>query len=477
MDEVFGYFPPTANPPSKQPMLTLLKQARAYGLGCVLATQNPVDIDYKGLSNAGTWFLGRLQTERDKMRVLEGLEGAAASAGATFDRQRMEQTLAGLGSRVFLMNNVHEDQPVVFKTRWALSYLRGPITRQQIQILMAAWHKAGGSGAAAASFGLQTEADGADEVSRPVLPPEISEYFLPATRRYDELIYRPALLGEARVHFVSSKFDLNQWDEVTLLRLTGKEVHTDLWDDADEWDEDDLPELDQTPDSNAAWRDLASELTQKKSYSRWSTALKDHLYRNRRITVFSCSALKERSKAGESESDFRIRLRHSAREARDLKVGKLRSKFASRFRTLQDRIRRAEQKIEREKSQKKEKTLSAGISVLTSIAGALFGRKLGSAANVSRAGTAIRSAGRVSRESEDIRHAEETLQALIDKQHELDAEVESQVQSIQDRYDPDLLELKDEQIRPRKSDLVIERVVLVWLPYTTDEDGNTARVF
>ncbi|MBL8826064.1 MAG: ATP-binding protein, partial [Planctomycetaceae bacterium] len=113
MDEVFGYFPPTANPPSKQPMLTLLKQARAFGLGIVLATQNPVDLDYKGLSNAGTWFLGRLQTERDKARVLEGLEGASASAGRTFNRQQMEQTLAGLGNRVFLMNNVHDDAPVV----------------------------------------------------------------------------------------------------------------------------------------------------------------------------------------------------------------------------------------------------------------------------------------------------------------------------------------------------------------------------
>ena len=137
MDEVFGYFPPVANPPSKQPMLTLLKQARAFGLGCVLATQNPVDLDYKGLSNCGTWFLGRLQTERDKMRVLEGLEGAANSAGSTFDRQAMEQTLAGLGSRVFLMNNVHEDAPTVFRSRWALSYLRGPVSRQQIEVLMA----------------------------------------------------------------------------------------------------------------------------------------------------------------------------------------------------------------------------------------------------------------------------------------------------------------------------------------------------
>ena len=137
MDEIFGYFPPTANPPSKVPMLTLLKQARAFGLGVVLATQNPVDLDYKGLSNAGTWFLGRLQTQRDKDRVLEGLEGASTAAGHAFDRKSMDEILSGLGNRVFVMNNVHEDQPAVFQTRWTLSYLRGPLTREQIQTVMA----------------------------------------------------------------------------------------------------------------------------------------------------------------------------------------------------------------------------------------------------------------------------------------------------------------------------------------------------
>ncbi len=137
MDEIFGYFPPTANPPSKIPMLTLLKQARAFGLGIVLATQNPVDLDYKGLSNAGTWFLGRLQTKRDKERVLEGLEGASNAAGHSFNRKRIDKTLSSLANRVFLMSNVHEDQPVVFQTRWVLSYLRGPLTREQIQTLMA----------------------------------------------------------------------------------------------------------------------------------------------------------------------------------------------------------------------------------------------------------------------------------------------------------------------------------------------------
>jgi hypothetical protein len=136
MDEIFGFFPPVAEPPSKRPMLNLLKQARAFGLGVVLATQNPVDLDYKGLANTGTWFLGRLQTDRDKQRVLEGLEGAAAAQSASFDRKSMGELLAGLTNRVFLMNNVHEDAPVVLESRWAMSYLRGPLTREQIKVLM-----------------------------------------------------------------------------------------------------------------------------------------------------------------------------------------------------------------------------------------------------------------------------------------------------------------------------------------------------
>ena len=131
MDEIAGYFPPVANPPSKPPLLTLLKQARAFGLGVVLATQNPVDLDYKGLSNIGTWFLGRLQTERDKARVLDGLEGAAAG---TLDRADADRILSTLGKRVFLLHNVHENAPVVFQTRWTLSYLRGPLSRDQIRV-------------------------------------------------------------------------------------------------------------------------------------------------------------------------------------------------------------------------------------------------------------------------------------------------------------------------------------------------------
>ncbi|MDH5335475.1 MAG: ATP-binding protein, partial [Nitrospira sp.] len=176
MDEIFGYFPPVSNPPSKLPLMTLLKQARAFGLGVVLATQNPVDLDYKGLANTGTWFIGRLQTERDKARVLEGLEGASTSTGKRFDRGRMEQTLAGLGNRIFLMNNVHEDEPVVFETRWCLSYLRGPLTRTQIKTLMEPVRGAVSTGSSAPTI---KSTKGAKGGARPMLPPDVPQHFMP----------------------------------------------------------------------------------------------------------------------------------------------------------------------------------------------------------------------------------------------------------------------------------------------------------
>ncbi|HVG01453.1 MAG TPA: ATP-binding protein, partial [Nitrospira sp.] len=183
MDEIYGYFPPVSNPPSKAPLLTLLKQARAFGLGVVLATQNPVDLDYKGLANTGTWFIGRLQTERDKARVMEGLEGIAASSGASFDRTRMEQLLAGLGNRVFLLNNVHEDEPEVFQTRWTLSYLRGPLTRTQIKRLMEPKKTSAGRNQtteAPAEVKEPAAAPPSAQTLRPALSPDVPQYFVSA---------------------------------------------------------------------------------------------------------------------------------------------------------------------------------------------------------------------------------------------------------------------------------------------------------
>ena len=245
MDEVFGFFPPTKNPPSKTPMLTMLKQARAYGLGVVLATQNPVDLDYKGLGNTGTWFIGRLQTDRDMARVLDGLEGAAANSDGKFNRQDMERIISGLGNRVFLMNNVHDDRPEIFETRWVLSYLRGPLTRTQIKTLMDPVKSGGLAGkpptshSVSSSPGSHSSTTGA-ATHPPVLSPEISQYFVPirgAQPKDSTLVYVPRLLASAGVHFLDGRRKIDESRELTVL--------VPLTDDAKpvEWDEVTTAEL------------------------------------------------------------------------------------------------------------------------------------------------------------------------------------------------------------------------------------------
>ncbi|HEY5742421.1 MAG TPA: DUF87 domain-containing protein, partial [Terrimicrobiaceae bacterium] len=231
MDEIFGYLPPTANPPSKLPLLILLKQARAFGVGVVLATQNPVDLDYKALSNAGTWFIGRLQTERDIARVLDGLQGAA---GGKFDRQSFERLLAGLKSRIFLMNNVHEGAPVFFETRWVMSYLRGPLTRDQIKTLMA--------GRKSQATGTFTEAPGARS-TRPALPPEVSQVFLPAIST-GPILYVPWLLGVASVHFADKTLGIDESRDVLLSARIPEGISRVAW---QEIPTSHLSELKETP--------------------------------------------------------------------------------------------------------------------------------------------------------------------------------------------------------------------------------------
>ncbi|MBY0262193.1 MAG: hypothetical protein K2Q20_07595, partial [Phycisphaerales bacterium] len=274
MDEIAGYFPPTANPPSKQPLLTLMKQARAFGVGVVLATQNPVDLDYKGLANAGTWFIGRLQTERDKARVLDGLEGAAGAAGTGFDRAEMDRLLSSLGPRVFVMNNVHESQPVVMETRWCLSYLRGPLTRQQIKQLMdprkrPAAASPGPSGAAlraAASAATPAPAPASASSTRPVLPAEIPQFFVPARAlpAGSKLELRPAILGLARVYYSDTKLGIDQEVPLALLTPLTRGPVPACWDDAEavELTESDL---EHDAPSGAAFADLPPAATLPKS--------------------------------------------------------------------------------------------------------------------------------------------------------------------------------------------------------------------
>jgi hypothetical protein len=483
MDEVFGYFPPTANPPSKTPMLTLLKQARAFGVGVVLATQNPVDLDYKGLSNAGTWFLGRLQTERDKARVLDGLEGASASQGSGFDRKRIETILSGLGSRVFLMNNVHDNAPVLFQTRWALCYLRGPLTRSQIQTLTASRRTAApvdSSPPAAPVVSLPAvpaaspvatvaampaapsvaPAAASAGAARPVVPPGVVERFWHTSA--GSPAYQPALLGTAQLHFVDAKTDVDHWEPARRLVLLGEDAGADPWQSATTIS--DAPELDTEPVPGATFAPLPPAAARPKSYAAWEKQLASRLYRDVRLTLHTIPALKLTSQPGESEADFRIRAGQAAREQRDQAVEKLRAAYGQKLQRLQERIRTAEAGVERERSQYQQQWLQTGISIAATVLGAISRRKMASIGNVGRATTAARGVGRATQKKQAVGRATESVETLRQQVAQLEAEFEAETRKLGELHHPDRLEVQPIQLPPRKSDLTVAPVQLIWVP-------------
>ncbi len=495
MDEIFGYFPPTANPPSKQPLLTLLKQARAFGLGIVLATQNPVDLDYKGLSNAGTWFIGRLQTDRDKQRVLDGLEGAAVSASSGYDRSKMEQTLAGLGNRVFLMNNTHEDAPVVFQTRWVMSYLRGPLTRNQIKTLMdpikattpAAVSAATSTPIASAApmsavsvaapsavptpAAVSAATPSAPIGQRPALPAEIQQFFIPARGRGGNVFYRPVIFGAAKVNFVDTKTRLDFAQDATFTTAITDNAIPVNWEDAQPLE---VPagDLERNPLDGAQFADLPPAAGKARSYAAWQKDYVTWLYGTQQIDLFFSPSTKTVSQPGEDEREFRIRLSQSTREKRDKLVDQLRKKYAPKVLMLQERIRKAQEAVDREKSQADQQKMQTAISFGATLLGALGGRKINSSGNIGKATTAIRGAGRTMKEGQDIARAEENVKVYQQQLAELNAEVEAQATELSSAVDPQSEVFETLTIKPKKTNINVQLCTLVWAPYWKDEQGT-----
>ena len=481
MDEIYGYFPPVKNPPSKTPLLTLLKQARAFGLGVVLSTQNPVDLDYKGLSNTGTWFIGRLQTDRDKARVLEGLEGAAAGTG--FDRGRMEEILAGLGQRIFLLNNVHENAPVTFQTRWTLSYLRGPMTREQIKVLTADRKAAPAPEAAAApaeapavsaalAAPAKAAAPPATPVSKPpVIPPGIKSFYLPASGAGQGLEYFPALAGWIDVHYSSTKDKVSVSETVALAAMFEKGPVVMDWDAAEELNLDPA-DLESEPLMGPSFAELPAAAKNAKAYAKWNQDLMRWVRQNRPLRVYRCARFNLSSSPRETKADFMARLAQAAREGRDLEVEKLRRKYSSKFDTLNNRLLRAEQAVMREKEQSQSSKIQSAISFGTAILGAFMGRKAVSVSSAGRFGTAMRSASRIRKESMDVNRAQETLEATKLQLEELDQRLQEDIEGIEADLVPDEESIEEVLVKPKSSDMTLEFFGLVWMPYRRDARGQ-----
>lgn len=496
MDEIFGYFPPVANPPCKTPLLTLLKQARAFGLGIVLATQNPVDIDYKGLSNAGTWFIGRLQTERDKMRVLEGLQSAQeagsessslGSSAATSNTASLSETLSRLGDRVFLMKNVHEDAPVIFKSRFTMSYLRGPLNRRQIKDLMDPIKakkigqdvnqdfsqnlgQVSGIGMISQPLKVANSSSSAAVTAnlskKPVIAPEISQLFIPSeVASFSDKpngVYRPFLLAAATVRYLDSKLGVDHTVNKCYLVPCNDSVVPADWSKAKSIKVD-LAKLESVADKNFTYAEPVAALTQVNSYKNWNKEFASWLVESLPCKLWRSAATRAVSQPNEAERDFRIRLQQTAFEQRDLMVAKLRDKYYVRINSLQDRIRLAEHKVQVEQAEARQHELNSAISIGATVIGAFMGRKGVSSSTIGRATTAARGINKVAKQRDDVGRAEDNLESLNSKLQLLNSQFAAEAQAVAEKFDPLKESLEPVSVPLKKANITVKLLALAWV--------------
>lgn len=499
-DEIFGFFPPVGEPPSKRPLLTLLKQARAFGLGTILVTQNPVDIDYKGLTNAGTWFIGKLQAERDKARVLEGLKGAIAEAGGADDVD-YDEMISQLSSRVFILHNVHDETPIVFHTRWAMSYLRGPLTKPQISTLMAP-KKAGSSGADAVERIEPVAApSSASRTSSPAEPPlidtqppdgfaptqpslshDIEQIFIPvelsergAVRQLVEtvgntvepasiqLVYEPRIMAYASVRLVDRK---RQIDETTVYRLLAsppERIGGIDWDVAQRIDLKmaDLLTVPERLDSDQGpfFAPVPERVNSARELKSLAKDFADWLYHNCSMPIRIHEQLRMFQEPGENERTFQMRLQQAAREQRDEEVDKLESKAAKEIDKLHARLRKEERELEEDEAELDSRRQQEWIGIGETILGAVFGSR--SRRSLSRVSSNRRMTQRARL---DIEESVEEIAELKEAIDELRRKVENEADEITVKWAQILDETSNVKLKPRRTDVNIDLVALAWAP-------------
>ncbi len=460
MDEIFGFFPPSANPPSKKPMLLLLKQARAYGVGVVLATQNPVDLDYKGLSNIGTWFVGRLQTTQDQDRVLEGIVGGS---GGSLDRSMVRSLLSDMKGRQFLLTSAHLDEPLLFETRWVMSYLKGPISLQDIATLMKdrpAVSKIAETAASTAGEGNGRSAG--TQLQRPLLNEGIDQRFHLANVYTEEIIFEPWLAAEATVRFYNSRRNIDESSRVSLKLYLDEDFKDDAgWQNSAESDVDLSSCADISPDGSRFYS-LPGHLLSLKSLSRYEKEFSDYLYQNRRLNLFRVASLKMESQPGESEADFLVRVSDRLRQDKEEAAEKLAEKFQIKKERLTKKLDSAYARLEKEEADVATKTTDTIISFGTAVLGAFLGRKALSSTTVTRTAGSIRKAGRIGREKDDVRRAEQAAAQLEEELQALETEQGEALKKLVQTYDPADVTTETFAIKPRRSDIYDVRTCLLW---------------
>lgn len=461
MDEIFGYFPPTANPPSKKPMLLLLKQARAYGVGVILATQNPVDLDYKGLSNIGTWFVGRLQTSQDQQRVVEGIVGAS---DGKLDVTIVKKLLSTMKGRQFLLNSAHMEEPILFETRWVMSYLKGPISKNDIKILMASKSEAYSLGSAdgpSASHHSVGRINTGDAGLPPVVSQNIEQLFFLQNVTYDNPRFQPWLAVEASVRFYNTKRNIDKVDKLRCRLFLDESFVRPVWDDAEEIEyilDDCLADC----PSNSSFYPLPSTFSNYKDLRGLAKHLSDYLYQNKRLELYRMKGTGVESTPEESLADFKIRFNDFLREKKETAIEKLRAKYQTKQIRVENKLEKALGKLDKEKGDVKAKTTDSIISFGVAVVGAFFGRKKFSAANIGKAATGMRSIGRVAKEKGDLKRVEQEIVEIQEQLESLALEIETAIDDLAATFTADNYELETFAIKPRRSDIFDVRLALLW---------------
>ncbi len=489
-DELYGFMPPhPANPPTKSPLLALLKQARSQGLGVVLSTQNPVDLDYKALSNAGTWFVGTLQTANDRQRVLEGLLGASlAAASRSPDRGTLDRLLAGLKPRTFLVHNVHQPGPALLHTRHTMSYLRGPLNREQIRAL-------GGESVPLVAKARPVAAQPAAPVepqperalpwagfapSPPVLPTGINQYFVPAPVSLEwairsaeqdgqaiiytdrQLVYRPALLAQATARIANDRSGL--YEQVKIGRVLPVSDDGAL----PAWDAGSLPvdagALDRRPLPGACWAPLPAQLASERRVGALQRDFVEYVYRDASIALFSWARLKLTAAPDESLGRFKRRCYQAIAERRDAELARVDKSCQAKIAQVEARIRREERELEQDEveleARKREELLSAGESVFNLLSRRRQSRMLSTASRKRR--LTQQAKAEVDESIDAITDMESQIEALEQARDDEWAEIEARWQEAAERLEQ---EIQTVQVRPRKSDIFVDAFGIAWLPY------------
>jgi hypothetical protein len=503
-DEIFGYLPPVANPPSKQTMLRMLKQARAFGVGQVLVTQNPVDVDYKALSNAGTWCIGKLQTDQDKQRLLDGLESAMAGG---LNRQEYDRMISTLGKRVFLMHNVHEKAPALFQTRWVMNYLAGPLTRTQIPALNALASAEQAPPAVvptqpAASLGelqlvpvtpagkpasarttLRDQPSLAFSATRPTIPAGVEEFFLPNTLSFTQafkaagrevpaeassqgLVYRPVLLAQASTRFFNRKYNLDYELVQSVLVSSPDRRGMVRWEDYHVPAQDQAA-FDSAPDPQGRFAALEAPFSDGKALAALQKDFLDWAYRSAKVTVRAQDELGLYAGPEVSPAEFRTQCSEEARKARDAELEKLDASYETKLRGLKDRLQREKRELKQDEDEHSQRKMEEAGTHLEAFAGVLgLGRKR-------RLSTSLTKRRMTSQAKADV----EESQAAIDEMEKQVAALESQQASdreeINQRWGEMIKDITEIPVTPLKKDVLLDFFGVAWMPFHVVKVGET----